>query len=428
MTQEVSGQSPLGALGMLDGHDIEEFEFCQGTLWRNTRHRDGRVSQSTVPAQGAWLQPETDLRSAYDMFWLRAKNLPRPEGPPETVRVVDLFAGCGGMTLGLAEAARALGMGCETRLAMDTHAGALRVFQSNFPCKRVSQKPVESVFGDDPRHATIRRDVLQDLGRIDVLLGGPPCQGHSNLNNHSRRDDTRNALFFLMAKAAELLNPEHVIIENVRDIVHDRNGVFETTRDYLRSVLGYRVKTVVLKAEYLGVPQRRHRIFLVATRRANVRLDDIVAPFVISTPRSFAWACADLYDCAANGVYNSASVGQEVTAKRIAWLFDHDEYDLPDRLRPPCHRDGKHSYPSVYGRLREDLPSQTITTGFSYMGQGRYVHPRLPRTLTPHEAARLQFFPDSFAFGRLKRSEYGYLIGNAVPPKLTYILGLQLLR
>ncbi len=402
MTGEVRRQSAFSTSSALQRQDIEAFELSRGWLRRRTLRRDGSVSESTVPSTGNATQPDTDLRSAYDKLWLRAKCLPGPDEPRETVRVVDLFAGCGGMTLGLAEAARALGMVCESELAIDTHAGALRVYEKNLRCKRAIRQRVESVFGLEGTAVTSFPHVLRDLGPVDVLLGGPPCQGHSNLNNHSRRQDTKNALFFVMARAAEVLSPTHVIIENVRDIIHDRNGVFDTTRDYLSDVLGYRVETMMVKAEHLGVPQRRHRMFLVGTRRSSVVLDDIVAPFTIPEPRSFAWACADLYDHPENGIYDSSSRRQEETARRIAWLFKHDEYELPDRLRPPCHQHGGHSYKSVYGRLHEDQPSQTITTGFPYMGQGRFVHPRLPRTLTPHEAARLQFFPDSFTFGQLK--------------------------
>ena len=75
-----------------------------------------------------------------------------------------------------------------------------------------------------------------------------------------------------------------------------------------------------------------------------------------------------------------------------------------------------------------DRPAQTITRGFGSTGQGRYVHPKLPRTILPHEAARLQFFPDFFSFGQSSRGELQYLIGNAVPPKLAYASVLELLR
>lgn len=105
----------------------------------------------------------------------------------------------------------------------------------------------------------------------------------------------------------------------------------------------------------------------------------------------------------------------------MEWLFDKDEYDLPNDLRPPCHRDNPdHTYYSVYGRLHWDQPAPTITTGFNSMGQGRYVHPSKRRVITPHEAARVQTFPDFFDFGATnKRTAWARLIGNAVPPLLT---------
>lgn len=82
-----------------------------------------------------------------------------------------------------------------------------------------------------------------------------------------------------------------------------------------------------------------------------------------------------------------------VNRRRIEWLFQNDKHNLPNPERPLCHRDD-HSYLSMYGRLWWDKPAQTITSGFGCMGQGRFVHPLRPRTLAPHEAARLQFLPD----------------------------------
>src|SRR4051812_46467341 len=86
------------------------------------------------------------------------------------------------------------------------------------------------------------------------------------------------------------------------------------------------------------------------------------------------------------------------------------------------------TYISMYGRLLPDQPAQTVTTGFGSMGQGRYVHPTARRTITPHEAARLQFIPDFFEFGARERTALAEMIGNGVPPKLTYIVALELLR
>jgi DNA (cytosine-5)-methyltransferase 1 len=104
--------------------------------------------------------------------------------------------------------------------------------------------------------------------------------------------------------------------------------------------------------------------------------------------------------------------------RRMAWLIERGEYNLPNELRPKCHRD-EHSYKSMYGRLSWMHPAQTITSGFTSMGQGRYMHPDQARALTCHEAARIQGFPDYFDFGAAPtRSSLTRMIGNAVPPAL----------
>ena len=121
------------------------------------------------------------------------------------------------------------------------------------------------------------------------------------------------------------------------------------------------------------------------------------------------------------------STPSPTNADRMRWLIEHGEFDLPNGRRPRCHHN-EHSYVSMYGRLRWDAPAQTITTGYGSMGQGRYVHPGKARTLTPHEAARLQTIPDFFDLGASnKRSTWAHVVGNAVPPLLGVHLGIPLL-
>jgi DNA (cytosine-5)-methyltransferase 1 len=146
-------------------------------------------------------------------------------------------------------------------------------------------------------------------------------------------------------------------------------------------------------------------------------------------PRPVRWAIGDLRTRSGRRSFDRPGRTTAKNQKRIDWLFDHDEHDLPDRLRPDCHRYEEHSYRSVYGRMYWDEPAQTITSGFGCMGQGRFVHPMERRTLTPHEAARLQFIPDFFRFDdELPRTALADMIGNAVPVKLTYVFALELLR
>lgn len=404
------------------------YEEDEDVLVRRVRLRSGEAVESLLPADLV-SDAARSLSAAYDQAWLRSDYEPTRMERRGRVEVMDLFSGCGGMTLGVVEAGRALGLDVEPRLAVDLDQEALDVYGANFPDAELRDRPVEEILDGDPgaEPTESEQEFVEEFSGLDVVLGGPPCQGSSDLNNHTRRADPKNALFLRMARAAEVLRPRHVIIENVLGIRHDTNSVYQRTREHLRS-LGYAVGETVLRAEELGVAQRRHRVFLVASEKDDVDLEQMIAPLRYEE-RPFRWACGDLVGEEQDGNgFDAASTPAEVTRERIDHLFDEGIHNLPDEMRPPCHRDGDHNYPSVYGRMWEDEPAPTITTGFTAMGQGRFVHPTRRRTITPHEAARLQFFPDFFDFGDRSRAAYKTLIGNAVPPKLTYVLALQLLR
>ena len=118
-------------------------------------------------------------------------------------------------------------------------------------------------------------------------------------------------------------------------------------------------------------------------------------------------------------------------ASRIKHLFDNDLHELPNTERPDSHKDG-HTYPSVYGRMFWNKPSQTITTGFLTPGRGRHIHPLRPRVIKPREAARIQSFPDTFNFvvaadNPPSRTSLQKWIGDAVPPLLGYAATLPLM-
>jgi DNA (cytosine-5)-methyltransferase 1 len=143
--------------------------------------------------------------------------------------------------------------------------------------------------------------------------------------------------------------------------------------------------------------------------------------------RDLRWAIGDLETKSSDSWLDTPSRPSAANAARMRWLIDNEAYDLPNHLRPLCHQ-GHHSYVSMYGRLNWKDPAQTITSGFGSMGQGRFVHPSLPRTLTPHEAARIQGFPDYFRFdSALTRTELAVIIGNAVPPALASTLVARLI-
>ena len=337
------------------------------------------------------------------------------------IRVVDLFSGVGGLTLGAVEAATSLGKPIDVRFAGDSEPAAIRCYRQNFPGANAICGDLRSIFSEDlnKRLSKAERDLRSRVGDLDLLLGGPPCQGHSDLNNYSRRDDPKNHLYAIMGRAAAVLNPRVVVIENVPGARHDRSGSVRTTVDQL-DALGYTVATRVVNAVDLGVAQSRKRLLVVAHKEGTFDLEAVIRTYQLNT-RSVRWAISDIEHAEQAGIMSQAASSNADTKRRIDFLFDNNLLDLPNEQRPPCHRNKSHSYMSVYGRLSWDKPAQTVTRGFYSMCMGRYVHPSQRRTLTAREAARLQFFPDFFDFsGANTRTAIATLIGNAVPPKLIY--------
>lgn len=366
-----------------------------------------------------------------DRAFLRRRKRPPATETGHVVRVVDLFCGCGGMSIGLQEAARRLGYRLSIPLALDSDAAVADIYKANLPGAVTRGDDVRTTFEgtlDGPLTAAEQK-IKQATGSVDVLLGGPPCQGHSDLNNHTRRKDPKNALYLLMARAAEVLRPKIVVVENVPPVQRDNTGVVQATQNALTRA-GFEVAGQVLDLRRVGVPQRRQRYVLLASSIPEVSparvLDHLSKPG--HPDRTVRWAIDDLAELDGQTVYDTPSRATRTNEKRIDYLFEHGRYDLPNSERPECHRDGDHSYVSMYGRLQWDKPAQTITTGFGSMGQGRYVHPGQRRTITPHEAARLQSFPDWFDFGQGgHRSLLAKVIGNAVPPLLMIALGVKVL-
>ncbi|WP_246123724.1 DNA cytosine methyltransferase [Cellulomonas terrae] len=365
------------------------------------------------------------------MHPLRRRHRPAFESGSRTLSVVDLFAGCGGLTLGTAEAAHAHGFAIDVRLAVDFEDAAIRAYQANFPSAKTQVAAVEAIFDGDlgSKPSGSELSVARSVGTLDVLVGGPPCQGHSSLNNHTRRADPKNRFYLRMARAAEVLRPKVVLIENVPAVVHDSEGVVDRATKALNAA-GYTVTNSILELVRLGVPQKRRRHVLLGIRTGLVGDDiDLGEVLAAGTQRSrdLRWAIGDLANQTSNSWVDTPSRPSAENSARMQWLIDNDEHDLPNRLRPPCHQ-GDHSYVSMYGRLKWKEPAQTITSGFGSLGQGRFMHPSLCRTLTPHEAARIQGFPDYFTFdAAVTRTELSVIIGNAVPPALAATLIARLI-
>lgn len=358
-----------------------------------------------------------------DHSFLRKNQLPNFNLGQQEIRLVDLFCGAGGISLGIAEAGAALGKKVSIPLAVDFEKNAINVYKSNFPSANAVVGDLCNLFNDDLESETLSEneiELAEKVGIVDILVGGPPCQGHSDLNNFSRRNDPKNNLYFIMARAAKIFRPRMIFIENVLGAKHDKGGIVNKTIDSLKDQ-GYFVDVGAVDLIDIGVPQTRRRLVIIATLGHKPNIASIVSSYK-TQPRNLFWAIGDLEKPTSDSLANTPSKPSKDNKSRIDYLFENNIDDLPDMLRPPCHQHGNHSYKSVYGRLSWSQPSQTITSGFYSMCMGRYVHPTQRRTLTAREAARLQFFPDYFSFEAAgSRTAIAKIIGNAVPPKLSYI-------
>ena len=355
------------------------------------------------------------------------------------INTLDLFCGIGGLSLGAANAIDAVGMRHAPIGAIDLDGEALTVYNSNFGPATFFQSSVASFIdyhvygrGETGEFAyppeIIDERLSSHIDKVDLVLAGPPCQGHSNLNNHTRRSDPRNMLYVCTAAIVVALRARMAVIENVPDVLNDRTDVVGTARKVLRDA-NYHVSDAVLNAADLGGAQTRKRHFLVATRNPHVTVAE--AARTLKRPAmTLREVISDLEEIKQESFMDEVPVLSAENQARIEYLFDHKLYDLPNKVRPDCHKNG-HTYGSVYGRMHWDKPSQTITTGFATPGRGRYIHPSQRRVITPREAARIQGFPDSFAFllkdhvpSRILLNKW---IGDAVPSSLGYLAVLAAL-
>ncbi len=370
-----------------------------------------------------------------EKFWiqnfLRGKQTKYTPSRPLTI--IDFCSSVGGLTLGAFEAAKALSYDPHSLLAVDIDANALATYEYNFKPRMTKHDSVSSfvdfnignlkndnILSYEPQ--IIDPDLEKFRDKVSLFLAGPPCQGHSNLNNVTRRNDPRNSLYLDTVMAAILLNAKAIVLENVHTITSDHKNVVEISRRLLAQY-EYHFYEIVLDASKLGGGQTRKRHFLIASK--NELMDPEIVLKNIKRPKFNLKDIieGDSFLSIPDHMHYMGKYSEE-NIKRINYLFDNDLYDLPNHVRPDCHKEDGHGYEAVYGRLSWDKPSPTITTGFLSPGRGRYIHPGERRAITPHEAARIQGFPDWFNFVNPKATELAKWIGDAVPSSLSYTASL----
>lgn len=387
------------------------------------------VSKMWIPDGFNKIDPHTD----WDYLYLRGQRIRYPRAE-KNFNIIDLFSGAGGLSYGVSYGLKSIGIDSNFTHAVDLDSNALSIHRYNLHTYNLINESVRLLVDYDFEYETLNKykykpSVLGPLesvvGNIDVLIAGPPCQGFSNLNNYTRRNDDRNLLYLAVPAIAIALDVPILIIENVREIKSDPRNIVDNARLVLQQY-GYQVTEFIANGPKLGLAQTRNRHFQIAikTNKDNIKqtVNNVYDSMCVDQPRTVDWAIKDLMNVVSQSNYDLPAELSEENKRRIAGMVERNLQEIPQDLRPKSHRDSERmSYRSVYGRLWPDKPAGTITTGFYTPGRGRFIHPHLNRALTAHEAARIQGFPDTYEFihadGSLPtRSTYSKTIGDAVPP------------
>lgn len=385
----------------------------------------------------------------------------RPSGllPAGRPTAVDLFSGAGGLTLGLVDA------GFDVRFSSDWDEACETTHKRNLPQVPFARTSVEQLTGAD-----ILAKTGLKVGDLDLLVGGPPCQGFSIIGQR-KIWDPRNGLVRHFLRIAEELKPRCVLIENVPGLATLEQGAVLREIGRMFTEAGYGVECAELLAAQYGVPQMRWRMFFVAWRldqdlsggfpeptHGRTGIGDLVPNRTIAPadmegfltigdaisdlPPIEAGQSADAYLKAPQTPYQAAMrVGSpKVLANHYAARLaaqnlvriralrpGQDWRDLPNELLPGgMQRALRKDHTRRYRRMRWDGVARSIITRFRDPKSGEYTHPEQHRTISIREAARIQSFPDWFVFEGSYTQQYDQ-VGNAVPPLLGRAVARELM-
>lgn len=335
-------------------------------------------------------------------------------------KVIDLFAGVGGMSLGFEK------QGFDVVLANECDPSIAEAYKEN-------HTKTKMIVGDITT-LDLKESFGKYNGKVDVVIGGPPCQGFSQKGKRKTIHDERNFLFKYYVKVVELVKPKYFVMENVPNLLTAEKGYFKKEIEELFNAMGYSLTMGVLNASDYGVPQNRKRAVIIGKLNGN-------AP-ELPTPLNKR---VTIWDAISDLAYLESGEGQEEQL-----YINEPETDYQKKLRKnsKClynHIATKHSkvalerlslipenagrevlpaehltksiYSGTWTRMRRDEISVTITTRFDTPSSGKFTHPFLNRAITVREAARIQSFPDDFKFVGNKCSQMKQ-VGNAVPPLL----------
>lgn len=342
---------------------------------------------------------------------------------------VDLFSGAGGMSCGLEMA------GWECLVAIDYDKAAIETFRLNHPHS-------ETILGDIRDISSEQIQQVMGDRKVDLICGGPPCQGFSTIGQNDR-NDKRNFLFLEFIRVVNLLKPNYVAMENVTGLLSKKNETILKNVIDCFTEIGYTVDIKVLSAHHYGVPERRRRTILLGNRFGigNLYPDSLFQDSEkdsrdLPPPRTVGWAFSNLIE-EKGRVFNHdlerAKIPNELEKQRLSYIpegksirYEKDQVSyLPKKLWFPVDWSRLHESrfrEAKLNRLDRNSCSNTINTS-----RTTYYHPTENRYLTAREAAAIQSFPPSYIFSGSLTQQWKQ-IGNAVPPLLAKSIGETIIK
>lgn len=341
------------------------------------------------------------------------------------ISAIDLFCGIGGLSYGLKEA------GIKIKAGIDINDSCQYAFETNCASKFINK--------DISKVTSFELNALYKKNEIKILVGCAPCQPFSSYTyKDDKQKDSRWQLLYEFARLIKEIEPVIVSMENVPTLLNFKEApVFYDFVNQLQNE-GYFVWYKVVYAPDYGIPQKRKRLVLLASKLGNIEiLPPTHTPEKYITVKDAIGHLDELNsgESSQSDFIHKAAKISEKNIKRIkqsipggSWKTDWD-----DELKLSCHKSDKgKTYVSIYGRMKWNEPSPTMTTFCTGIGNGRFGHPQQNRAISLREAAILQSFPENYKFAdkpeNLKFRNVSKHIGNAVPPKLGKIIGESIVK
>lgn len=306
---------------------------------------------------------------------------------------IDIFCGAGGLSLGLRQA------GVSVNLAVDIDAACLRTYSQNHDSTKIVQ-------GDVSKVSCELFEAQRSQSELLLLAGGPPCQLFSRLNRRGSDNPTGIKAYVRVLRAA---SPDFAVFENVPAIVKKSKSWNYLMSSFKR--LGYQVSHGVLAADSFGVPQKRRRMIVIASRHGDVELPVGNDRAKLSVKKAIGHLPHEFG-------FNADHYGMQLSARNLQ--------RIRELAQGETSRDKSQHFSDSYARMWWNDLAPTITTKCISFSNGRFGHPEFDRALTIHEAAILQGFPRCFRFSGVLW-EKAKQVGNAVPPPIGRAVGNALL-